>query len=1152
MKENHINILSLAVMGSLILLSSYNAAEAEICEDWIAKIVSVQGSVEARVKGQTSWTPVHMNRTFCTGDMISVKGKSRAALVMANETVIRLDQNTTVTFNEAEKKEMSLIDLVTGAVHFISRVPRTLKFNTPFVNGTVEGTEFLVRVYKDQTIVSVFEGQVTAENNLGSLMLASGQSAIAKDGQSPVSHVMVRPRDAVQWALYYPRIIYYSAADFSDATQSEWQANVRSSIQSYLKGDLAGALSSIEEIPERVTDPGFLNYRASLLLSVGRVNEAGEDIEQALKAAPGNSTSIALRSIIAVVQNEKEKALRFAEQAVERNPDSATSHIALSYARQARFDLEGALRSIRRSVNLEPQNGLSWARLAELQLSFRELDKALEAARKAADLNPGIARTQTVLGFAYLMQVKTEEAIDAFEEAVVLDQADPLPRLGLGLAQIRKGKLKEGRRQIEIAAVLDPNNSLIRSYLGKGYYEEKRGTLAAAQFEMAEDLDPYDPTPHLYSAIQEQTENRPVEALHDMQKSIELNDNRAIYRSKQLLDEDLAARSASLARIYNNLGFEQLALVEGWKSVDTDPGNYSAHRFLADSYAALPRHEIARVSELLQSQLLQPLNITPVQPSLGESDLLILDGAGPGDLSFNEFNPLFNRDRVALQFSGVAGDNNILGNEFVISGVYKKVAFSIGQFHYESDGFRRNNDLDEDIYNIFAQVNLSHKTSVQAEFRYTEIEKGDLPLRFDINDFTDSLRQNERTHSLRLGLHHAISTNSDIIGSFIYGKYNFNSTLKADPFTISLPPPPFGPGAVQGQIDFDFATDEDQRYLAEIQHLYHSEEINITTGIGHFNADRDDINIINSTFQPEAPFFGIVNSSSTSSIHSGIRHSNFYLYSMINYPKNVILTLGGSVDHVQDRTLKLDLDRLNPKLGLTWNPFPDTTFRAAVFRVVKRTLITNQTIEPTQVAGFNQFYDDDQGTVSWRYGIGIDQKFSSSLNGGIELSERELEVSRIVVTINQVQDYDWREQQGRGYLYWTPNDWLALSSEYLFERFDRDPEYTGVEDFMEIQTNRIPFGISFFHSAGLSARLKATYIEQKGEFGNLSGGFVQERDSFWVTDASIEYRLPKRWGIFTVEVRNLFDEEIKFQDTDPANPSIYPERLLLAKFTLSF
>ncbi len=225
------------------------------------------------------------------------------------------------------------------------------------------------------------------------------------------------------------------------------------------------------------------------------------------------------------------------------------------------------------------------------------------------------------MGFAYLTQVKTKESKKAFEKAIELDQADSLPRLGLGLAKIREGDLKEGGREIEIAASLDPNNSLIRSYLGKVYYEEKRTKLDGREYAVAKELDPQDPTPWFYDAIRKQTENRPVEALQDLQTAIEFNDNRAVYRSKLLLDSDLAARSASLARIYNDLGFQQLGLVEGWKSVNTDPGNFSAHRFLADSYSALPRHEIARVSELLQSQLFQPINITPIQPQSGRKQL---------------------------------------------------------------------------------------------------------------------------------------------------------------------------------------------------------------------------------------------------------------------------------------------------------------------------------------------------------------------------------------------------------------------------------------------------------------------------------------------------------------------------------------------------
>ena len=327
-----------------------------------------------------------------------------------------------------------------------------------------------------------------------------------------------------------------------------------------------------------------------------------------------------------------------------------------------------------------------------------------------------------------------------------MDQADPLPRLGLGLAKIRKGDLEGGSKEIEIAASLSPNNSIVRSYLGKAYYEEKREKQASEEYRIAKELDPMDPTPYFYDAILKQTTNRPVEALHELQKAIELNDNRAVYRSKLLLDADLAARSASLGQIYNNLGFQQRALVEGWKSVNTDPADFSGHRFLADTYAVLPRHEIARVSELLQSQLLQPLNITPIQPHLAESNLL-LSGGGPGDLSFNEFNPIFNRNRAALQTSGMVGENNTWGEEVVVSGIYDNASFSIGQFYNQTDGFRKNAFLWDTIYDAFLQLSLSPRTSIQGEFRYRYTKSGDLGLRFFPDDFTPFLRDRDEKTS---------------------------------------------------------------------------------------------------------------------------------------------------------------------------------------------------------------------------------------------------------------------------------------------------------------------------------------------------------------------------------------------------------------------
>ncbi|NNG47089.1 MAG: tetratricopeptide repeat protein, partial [Deltaproteobacteria bacterium] len=536
--------------------------------------------MNVRKGGATDWEPVRRKDEFCPGDAVRVMAQSRADLLLINETTLRLDQNTEIIFRAPEREKEFWLDVLLGGTYFMSRTPRTFQINTPFVNAGVEGTEFFIGVEKDRALLTVFEGRITAANDAGKVTLHSGQSAVAEAGRAPVLRIEGRPRDAVRWTLFYPVV-----AATRPGAPLGWQD------------------------------------RAAKLLAVGRVEEAGAEIDEVLKATPGDADALALQAVIAVAQNENGKALDLAKKAVEAAPKSATARIALSYAQQAAFDLEGALSTLEEAVQSEPGNGLARARLSELLLSFGRLDEALGEAKKAAGQNPGIARTQTVLGFAYLAQIKTKDSRAAFEKAIELDQADPLPRLGLGLAMIRDGDVEGGRKEIEIAASLDPNNSLIRSYLGKAYYEEKRDEIAATQFEMAKEFDPNDPTPFFYDAIRKQTRNRPVEALNDMQKAISLNDNRAIYRSRLLLDEDLAARSASLGRIYSDLGFQQLALVEGWKSVNTDPANYSAHRFLADSYSALPRHEIARVSELLQSQLLQPININPIQPSLGQSSL---------------------------------------------------------------------------------------------------------------------------------------------------------------------------------------------------------------------------------------------------------------------------------------------------------------------------------------------------------------------------------------------------------------------------------------------------------------------------------------------------------------------------------------------------
>ena len=78
-------------------------------------------------------------------------------------------------------------------------------------------------------------------------------------------------------------------------------------------------------------------YRAATLLSVGRVEEARADIGQALMRDPSDGRADALSAVIAVAQNDRERALEEARRAVELSPRSAAAKIALSYAEQARF-----------------------------------------------------------------------------------------------------------------------------------------------------------------------------------------------------------------------------------------------------------------------------------------------------------------------------------------------------------------------------------------------------------------------------------------------------------------------------------------------------------------------------------------------------------------------------------------------------------------------------------------------------------------------------------------------------------------------------------------------------------------------------------------------------------------------------------------------
>jgi len=1069
------------------------------CDNWVAKLQSIQGSVQVRQATKNlvgkQWANVQRNATFCKGDVLRVQENSRAALLLKNDTLLRLNQNTTITFTDLSPDKPSVVSVTTGFAHFISRVKAAFEVITPFINAAIEGTEFVVAVNKGQTDVTVFEGTVRAYNQYGQVRLTANQTAQAKDGQAPIIILNVTPRDAVNWSLYYPAIID--------------------------------------------SDANALNAKASQALSAGQVEMATEFLNQSIKANPNDSDALAMQAIIAIVQNQKDKGLKLAQQAVATDSKNTSARLALSYAQQAHFKVGEALKTLQIATQntdgTETGNPFVWSRLAEVYLMHGELDEALRAAKKANALNPNIGRTHTVLGFAYLTRIEIKQAIEAFNNAIEKDQTDPLARLGLGLAIIRQGNLEDGRREIEYATTLDPNNALIRSYLGKAYYEEKRNKLAAVQFKMAKELDPNDPTAYFYNAIRLQSENKPGEALQEIQLATNLNKQRAVYRSKLLLDQDQAVRNSSTAQIYAELGFDETALLEATSALQKDFTNHSAHRFMAEAYAKKDRNEIARVSEAYQSIMYSPLNTNPIPPHIGETDLGTVNNAGPTDASLNEYDALFTRNDTNWRVTALSGNHQTAGDELIYSAVEDNFALSLGQYHYQTEGFRPNNDLKQDIVNMFFQWAIDPKQSIQLEYRDNRKKNGDLRLKFDPTDYVANRRETDDKKSIRLGYLFKPTSNLDFIAAFnLQGNHKTRESVSAVSATIDL---------VDG---FD---DDHDAHNSELQMIYKTLHSQTIFGVGNYVDDFNNKKVV------QLKIGTTVISDSSTTVDDKISHKNAYLYETLNMADTTIL-LGLSNNDHDDNEINIHGNKINPKLGIQ-TTLTNTILRAAYFSTLKRPLLNDQTLEPTNIFGFNQFYDEINDTTANNIALGINSSFSPKINSGIEFIKRDLliPISRNSTQVEEGQ----KETIAKMYVNWLPINAFSMTFgiEYLDQLREFDSANVSTSEPLQMTTIKYPLSFTYNSHNKMSYQLTSTYYDQDITQPVSATQNNEYHDSFTIVDTVISYDFAKRAGKLSLIFNNLFDTEFKYQDTTfrsttAQQPLIQHERGITLRATFNF
>jgi Flp pilus assembly protein TadD len=1099
-------------------------ATAQIrCEIAAGSIVSTEGEISLLgAAGAVQLVAAGADTRLCPGETVLVGPRSRAALRLEDTgQVIRLDQGTTLRVLQPRQPGRPLLDLSRGIIELFSPGNRPLDIETPYVTAGVYGTEFFVLVDPAHRVaeVGVIDGQVRVENAEGRLSLAAGEAAIARPGQPP-RRIEISPRDQVRWAIYYPPAMWElptAGAPIEPRVYAAWQA--------WRASDLPAAVRQVNAIS---STEGFnavsLDFLAAILISLGRIDEASSLLDRSVRLDPASPRAPALRAIIDVARNQTQQAAQAAEAAVALAPTNPAARVAQSYALQAGLRLEDARAAL---LAAGPSDDpLVLARLAELEFYLGNIGAARTAAERAIAAAPSLSRPRSILGFADLAQYFFAAAEQAFRGAAALDPADPLPRFGLGLTAIRLGKLAAGTRDIEIAVALDPASSVLRSYLGKAYAAGWDYDTALRQWRLAQQSDAKDPTPWLYQALAERSLNKPGEALADLQRSIELNDNRAVYRSRLLLDQDLATRSADLAGIYRDLGFDQAALDEGYKSVNTDPSNPSAHRFLSETFLALPRHETASDSELLQSLLLQPLDINPPRPRLSREGLGITPLFEPNRVGYNEFSPLFASDGLGLLADGFAGNFDTIGGTLQANGLYRNLSGSIGQFYSRTDGIHDNGELRRRISDLIFQPALSDQASLFAEFRYSDFNAGDFPNRFDLTNFDPLGAQTDKNRQYRVGGRFDAAPGATLIAVWTRGS--------EDAVTA------FGPTV------FSSASTVNQNNAAdsgEAAIYLKGNRFNIIGGTSVLSG-RDQV--------------GSLSSATT----LGIDGHSFWLYGNLFPISAVRLTIAGDFDQLHttaDGASLLNLALFNPKVGVSWDVLPSTTLRAAWFETLKRPLIgdlsmrSGQTIEPTQIAGFNQLFDDPPGAKTRRWGVGIDQKFANPffasdtlLLGGV-WSQRQLDVPLSVG--DQSFQLGWKERFGRGYLSWLLSERLAFNTELDYEAINR-PDAAELDAFARIQLLLVPIELRYFDPNGVLGLVRTTVVREQGEFYNVTSGDVSPgKGTFATVDMGIGWRSPGRPFIATFEVQNLLDSHLHFQDTDPLNPRILQRRTFLARMT---
>jgi len=1127
-------------------------------EIWIVKL---HGTVEIIRAGTTVgvFTQTTNQPPLSPGDRLRTGTNSSIALRLSDKSVVAFEASADIEIRPPDAPGSELVlNLWKGILYFFHRGgPGRTRINTRGGPAGIEGTEVVVEVdvvnNTERTKVFVIDGKVRFGFGPDPLPLTNGQAAVAEVGKAPVPAPSFIKNDVLQWCFYYPAVL-----DLADLPLTPAEKGILGeSLAKYREGDLLAALERYPDAREPGSDAERVYY-AALVLSVGQVAKAEAALSSLTAEASERHQRLAgaLHQLIAAVKRETRPSTL--------DPQLSTEFLAASYYEQSRATgddaLKAALELAKRAATNSPEFSFARARVAELEFSFGRTDRAREALEVSIAKALRNPEALSLKGFLLAAQNKTGEAIELFDQAMAVDSALGNAWLGRGLCRIRRGDLLGGREDLLVAAALEPQRAVLRSYLGKAYAIAGDYPHAAKEIQLAKDLDLNDPTAWLYSALLNQEWNRINEAIRDLERSQELNENRSLYRSKLLLDQDRAVRSANLARLYADADLGDVAVWEAGRGVSADYANYSAHAFLASSYEVERRanlsnlrFETASFSEYLLANLLGPANGRLLAQPVTQL----------------EYSGLFERNRLGLIANTEYFSRGAWHNSSAPYGTLNGSSYSLEAEYRTEPGERVNQDLEVLQLEAKFKQDLTPDDSIYLHVIDFRTEGGDIAQHFDEQDVSRTFRfEDEQTPTVLAGYHHQWSPQNHTL--FLAGRFE-DTGETSDPSSAVLTLDRGG-GTVIGLFPVAVNHSYSSRvelYTMEVQQIAVAGRHSLIAGARGQWSDQEVEDRVADPTGTFRPLLGTNNPVSVQDEEVKCWSASLYAYDYVRLIDSLQVVGGLNYTHqaipVNTSTAPVsssreDQDRVSPKAGIIWSPWPSTSVRGSYTKSLTGSgLGQSVRLEPTQIAGLLQTYrapvpfslvgeldgaDLETAELLWE---GRFRDTYLSLGGQRLVAERDRQLGLFLSDENYLPPPDlgliteqvrFREHALNFSAHqliadeWSFGVRYRLAYAELKQNFPEYPDlgFAGVEDSSDLRgwLHTLRLSGLYRHRSGFFVSAEGTFFAQDREQdGNSVPG-----DRFWEVNLIAGYRLPRQRAEIAVGVLNLLDTDYRL---DPIN-----------------